>query len=289
MAPDPTPSCIESHRHARLRSDGGGWRAFTLIEVLVCILIVSIILGILLPSIGAARARTMDLKCSNTLREISRFQAVWSGDNGGVWPNLFEGDEPGVSVGTNINAWGVEYFYQVQAWLGPLIGYIWNDGDGARMVTCPVMYRESPRPIETPEYPTMADAIPLAGARSSYFYSAALISKASMWSEAAAASGEPLDSYRRRVPMHDVTWPSAKVAMAEVESFHTRERAEVFSDRCTRVNAAFADGHVARADPTRATPAVRYAELSENFLTDRAIPFSSAPGGSSGRDFNVQE
>lgn len=289
MVPVHTRFCIESHRDTRLHSDSGGRRAFTLIEVLVCILIVSIILGILLPSVGAARARTMDLKCSNTLREISRFQAVWSGDNGATWPNLFEDDEPGVSVGTNINAWGVEYFYQVQAWLGPLIGYIWHEGDGARLVTCPVMYRESPEAIETPEYSNMADAIPLAGASDSYFYSAALISKASMWSETAAASDTPLDFYRRRVPLHDVTWPSAKVSMAEVESFHARERAAVFSERCTRVNASFADGHVARVDPTRAAAAIKYTRLSDNFRTDRAIPFSSAPGGSSGRDFTGQE
>lgn len=284
MAPDHTQFCIETQRHSECdcRRDR---RAFTLLEVLICILIVSIILGILLPSIGAARARTMDLSCSNTLREISRFQAVWSGDNGNVWPNLFEGDEPGVSVGTNINAWGVEYFYQVRAWMGPLIGYIWNDGEGARMVTCPTMYRESPESAETPEYPRTADAIPLAGARDSYFYSAALISKASMWSEAAASSGAPLDSYRRRVPLHDITWPSAKVAMAEVESFHARERAAIYSDRCERVNALFADGHVVRADPSRAARAVKYTRLSRDFFTDLAIPFSSAPGGSGGRDF----
>lgn len=262
---------------------------FTLTEALLCVLITSIILGILLPSIGAARSRTLDLNCGNTLREISRVQSVCSGDNGGAWPNLFQSMEPGVSVGTNENAWGVEYFYQVRAWLGPLIGYIWNDGDGARMVTCPIMYRESPESIDSPEYATIADAVPLAGASSSYFYSAALISKASMWTETAAASADPLDTYRRRVPIHDVTWPSAKVAMAEVESFHARERAAIYSARCERVNAAFADGHVSRTNPTLATAAIKYARLSDDFLTDLAIPFSSSPGGSSGRDFSGQE
>ena len=45
-------------------------KAFTLIEVLVVISIISLLISILLPALSSARAAARDLKCKTQLRQI---------------------------------------------------------------------------------------------------------------------------------------------------------------------------------------------------------------------------
>jgi len=61
-------------------------RAFTLIELLVVIAIIALLIGILLPALGRARANAKALKCSTQIKQIHQAWVLWSQDNRGDFP-----------------------------------------------------------------------------------------------------------------------------------------------------------------------------------------------------------
>jgi prepilin-type processing-associated H-X9-DG protein/prepilin-type N-terminal cleavage/methylation domain-containing protein len=87
-------SGLESHRpltsappvgrtaRAEARGSGGGHCAFTLVEMLLVIAIITTLLALLLPAIAAARGQMKTLKCSSNLRTVVfQFQLFAQGEN----------------------------------------------------------------------------------------------------------------------------------------------------------------------------------------------------------------
>ena len=75
-------------------------KAFTLIELLIVIAIISILAGILLPALAASKAKAKRIACVNNLRQTSLGIRLWAQDNVDKYPwqlsytNLGSADSP---------------------------------------------------------------------------------------------------------------------------------------------------------------------------------------------------
>ena len=105
-------------------------RAFTLIELLVVIAIIALLIGILLPSLGAARDTAQTTVCASNCRQLGTACLLYANDhNERVWP---------------ANTWlrGPDH-------LGDEPGIVWDYVQGADSVLgCPKNKRRAPSPSE---------------------------------------------------------------------------------------------------------------------------------------------
>jgi prepilin-type N-terminal cleavage/methylation domain-containing protein/prepilin-type processing-associated H-X9-DG protein len=68
-------------------------RAFTLVELLVVIGIISLLISVLLPSLNRARQQANLLSCQSNLHTIGQFLEIYATDNSGYPPAVYDGVE----------------------------------------------------------------------------------------------------------------------------------------------------------------------------------------------------
>lgn len=258
-------------------------RAFTIIELLVCVSVVSALIAILVPALADARRAAQRTGCLATLAGLGSASVRFGTDHRGLAPNLFARAEMVISdnlanFSTGTTTTGAVYLSQLFTWPGALIGYAWEEGDPPQAWACPSVIRFAG--------PSGLTHNPAGVASASYFYSVSFVTDPLLWSlDAPERRRRPLD-FRKLVGMHEVQHPSDKSMFAETASYHSARPRRITEAGCESVNALFADGHASRTPLAWASPTLIYRTDSQVSWLDTAapIPLNSTVDGVRGRD-----
>ena len=102
--------------------------AFSIIEVLVVISIISLLIGITLPTMNRVKSITMQTICQNRLRQWGYAFQIYSVDNDGFFPHIDGRDRTSSNPQTNTEQ--ADYYFGWVDVLPPLLGEkSWRDHD----------------------------------------------------------------------------------------------------------------------------------------------------------------
>jgi prepilin-type N-terminal cleavage/methylation domain-containing protein len=84
---------------------------FTLVELLVVLAIIGILVALLLPALGSAKTRAVNLRCQNNLRQIIQASHAYAAENRGTFPDRGTAGAPHILTGTiNLNTTFVQRY-----------------------------------------------------------------------------------------------------------------------------------------------------------------------------------
>jgi len=271
-------------------------RGFTLVELLVSMGVIAVLLGLIIPSLGAARETASSVVCLTNLRSAQAARDLWSKSHGDLMPTPFH-DAPRserVQVGFD-----QANYYPTEA----LLSDIWIHVLETRRLgaskgeyepySCPRVFRTG---FGIPES-DQAYLNPHRYAIRSYYASAVLTSDPEFWwSERATPPGPESLTHRQRqtVRIHGVRQPSRKVTLAERMSFHDRVPRWSHEEHPRPINAVCMDGHAETVHlngPTADIPSTRlgFQQYAPRGWDDRPrrVPFLTTVDGYHGVDLPV--
>lgn len=238
-----------------------GAPAFTLVEVLVVIAIISTLAGILLPVVGRARVSARELECLNTIRGAMVGVTAYTGVHKGLMPvPRYDTDvsqqksRPRSRVRCG-SFWFVEsdYFGHSRFWhvaVGVELGH------EAVQYTCSGFHPERQTEGSSAPY-SIAGPFGICGVAywpSTYTLSNAYHVRPSFWAEGSIQSESDIQVQR----LEATAYPSQKVVLFESVLLHRFGVPEGYRDvQGAVIPMAFADGHAELEDLAGATPGVR--------------------------------
>lgn len=117
-------------------------RGFTLIELLVVISIIALLVGILLPALGAARRTAQNILCGSQMRQLATAAQTYCMDNNGYFCSIYYDTKPGDNPDPNLSNGMRDYIgipdYAAQPGLA----------DEDTIMTCPIVQDLYPTKVD---------------------------------------------------------------------------------------------------------------------------------------------
>jgi len=239
-----------------------GQRAFSLIELLVVISVVSVLLAILIPTLAASRRKAEGVQCLTILRGLGQTYGLYASDHNDEYPLILRpGDIWPITVEWGFNGFDLAPVVQVQEWSYTLREYLTPEGVDVelssltvtRLVSCPTVYRDFDALVH---HDGTIYSVPMSVAGRSYAQSPALFTPSNIWADPA----HPADVNKHYAPVKasGVAHPSSKSNLVETVSYHASRRFYRDFNSPGVFNTLACDGHVEAITMQQAKPTMGF-------------------------------
>lgn len=263
------------------RCHGKAESGFTLIELLIVIAIIGILISIMFPALGKARATARQTAGLANLRSVGTSFSQYA-DQYKSWPFAKKGTVPeGVGMPPNPDIMFVRWWPEnsiigtSEAWH---LSYLWP-GVVAPFTSWPENYRLWVSPGLSKELPDFSFLGDFENIRNtvSLRYSNSFIANSKLFSAAAVAD----ENLMQPVQQHEVGFPANKVVLWDAHLAYLNKTPHAINGQwAAPTPMAFADLHADLKDPTKAAAPVGNPLKHEPLMT-----LHDTPDGVQGRDY----